>query len=257
MKAKSVGRRPKGPASKTPARSPLWKRVLFPRRPLSTRRLLFYTLRIAVLAAFVFYAFAVGLLLLVRFANPPLTALQAQRWVESLGGGDYRHVQRFVPLSRISPHLQHAVIAAEDGGFFAHNGIDWDELENAMEANLKRRKFWRGGSTITQQLDKNLILTTHFSFLRKALEFTLAPLTEMVLSKERILELYLNVIEWGDGIYGAEAASRTYYGLSASQLSREQAARLAACIPAPRRRRPERMDRYAAEILNRMEGRGW
>ncbi len=234
-----------------------WRRVLLPRRPLSVRRGAFYVIRLLLLAALGFYTLAAAGLFLVRYVNPPITALQAQRWVESWSGGEYRHVQTFVPLSKISSHLQHAVIAAEDGGFFAHNGIDWDELENAMEANLKKGKFWRGGSTITQQLDKNLILTTHFSFLRKGLEFTLAPLTEAILSKPRILELYLNVIEWGNGIYGAEAAARAYYGVAASQLTREQAARLAACIPAPRRRSPDRMDRYASEILARMDGQGW
>ncbi len=231
---------------------------LLPRRPLRVSGVFFWLARLAFLTAFLFYSFALTVLFSVRFVDPPVTALQIQRRIESLSGsGSYRKVQTFVPLSQISPHLRHAVIAAEDGGFFSHGGIDWDELQNAMEANLRKGRLWRGGSTITQQLDKNLLLSTRFSFVRKAVEFTLAPLTEWVLSKDRILELYLNVIEWGDGVYGAEAAAQAYYGVPASRLSREQAARLAAVIPAPRHRHPERMDRYASQILKRMEGQGW
>lgn len=221
-------------------------------------RLLYRSAAVLLAAAFASYGFSVLALFSVRYVDPPLTALQAQRRIESwIDWRPYRSLHKPVPLSAISVHLRHAVIAAEDGGFFAHRGIDWDELQNAMEANLKRGRLWRGGSTITQQLVKNLLLTTRFSFLRKAVEFTLAPIAEAILTKERILEIYLNVIEWGDGVYGAEAASRRYYGIPASQLNREQAARLAACLPAPRSRRPEKMDRYSSQILRRMAARGW
>src|SRR6202011_2230053 len=110
----------------------------------------------------------------------------------------------------------------------------------------------RGGSTITQQLVKNLFFTTSRSVVRKAVEFTLAPAAEWVLPKKRILELYLNEIEWGPGIYGAEAAAQTWYGIPAARVNREQAARLAAVIPSPLRRKPERMNQYSGEILRRM-----
>jgi monofunctional biosynthetic peptidoglycan transglycosylase len=122
---------------------------------------------------------------------------------------------------------------------------------------MKRQRVGRGGSTITQQLVKNLFLTTERSFVRKAVESSLVPLVEAFLTKDRILELYLNVIEWGPGIYGAEAASEHYYHLHASQVSREQAARLAAIIPAPLKRKPERMNEYSAVILDRMAQTGW
>ncbi len=212
---------------------------------------------LAVVTVGSFYAFVGFSLVWLDFFDPPTSALQVQRRWERLIDPSYRKQYSFVPLERISEHLQHAVIAAEDGRFYEHGGIDWDELQNAMEANLERGRFWRGGSTISQQLVKNLFLTSGFGFLRKGVEFTLAPLAERMLSKERILELYLNVIEWGDGVYGIEAAAREYYGISAAQLSREQSARLAACLPAPRTRRPGRMHRYSREILRRMETQGW
>jgi monofunctional glycosyltransferase len=120
-----------------------------------------------------------------------------------------------------------------------------------------RGHFTRGGSTITQQLVKNLFLTTHRSLLRKALEFTLTPLAEMMLSKERILELYLNIVEWGPGVYGAEAAAQFHYGISARRLTRDQAVRLVACLPAPLERRPQEMVERAVDILDRMRDMGW
>ena len=122
---------------------------------------------------------------------------------------------------------------------------------------MERVRLGRGGSTISQQLVKNLFLTTHRSLVRKALEFTLVPLAEIILPKERILELYLNVIEWGPGVYGAEAASQHHYGVSVTQVNRQQAARLAACIPSPLTREPNRVNRYSREILSRMTSRGW
>jgi monofunctional biosynthetic peptidoglycan transglycosylase len=159
-------------------------------------------------------------------------------------------------MAHISRHLRHAVVAAEDGGFFAHGGIDWDELRNVMEEN-ERRRHLRGGSTITQQLVKNLFFGTRARWLTKPLDFTLAPLADAILGKRRTLELYLNVVEWGPGVYGAEAAARHHYRTSARWLGREQAARLAAVLPAPLSRRPYAMNRYSRIILTRMAGRGW
>ncbi len=169
----------------------------------------------------------------------------------------YAKRYQFVPLSRIAPNLQHAVIAAEDGRFFQHHGFDWIEMRKVLEDDMQKQKLGRGGSTITQQLVKNLFLSTERSLIRKGVEFTLVPMVEALLTKKRILELYLNVIEWGPGVYGAEAASEFYYHVHASEVSRDQAARLAAIIPAPLRRRPARMNDYSDEILRRMAQSGW
>ena len=168
----------------------------------------------------------------------------------------YHERYRFVPLSQISPELQHAVIAAEDARFYQHHGFDWHEIQIAAEDDLGGGRT-RGASTLTQQLVKNLFFGTSRSFLRKGAEFTLVPVAELMLGKRRILELYLNVVEWGPGIYGAEAACRAYEGTAARNVGREQAARLAAILPAPLKRRPERMGHYSALILERMRQMGW
>jgi len=197
------------------------------------------------------------LLFAYRRFDPPTTGVQVQRRIESLfAEGAYRKRYRPVPYARISPHLVHAVVAAEDTRFYEHGGIDWQAIGEAIEDTRRGRP--RGGSTLSQQLAKNLFLTTHSRLWRKTLEVPLTYLTEAVLSKERILELYLNVAEWGPtGVFGAEAAARQHYGVSASALTREQASRLAACLPAPRRRVPQRMDQYAAIIERRMAQMGW
>ena len=168
----------------------------------------------------------------------------------------YRERYTFVPLSQISPDLQHAVVAAEDARFYQHHGFDWHQIQIAAEDDLDGGRK-RGASTITQQLVKNLFFGTSRSVLRKVAEFTLVPVAELVLGKRRILELYLNVVEWGPGIYGAEAACHAYYGTSARSVSKQQAAQLAAILPAPLKRRPERMNRYSALILERMPQMGW
>jgi monofunctional biosynthetic peptidoglycan transglycosylase len=191
----------------------------------------------------------VGLVYL-RYLPPLVTAVQLQRWLEH--GDRPGSSTGFVPLKTLGPHIARAVVAAEDARFFDHHGFDWEGMQRAAEDNWRRRRFWRGGSTITQQLVKNLFLTTHGSFVRKLAEVPLTLLAELILSKDRILELYLNVVEWGPGIYGAQAAAEQYYDVPAAHLSREQAARLAACLPAPRTRRPQRMNAYAAKILRRM-----
>jgi monofunctional biosynthetic peptidoglycan transglycosylase len=160
------------------------------------------------------------------------------------------------PLRQISPDFQHAVIAAEDARFYQHHGFDWHEVEIAAEEDLESGGT-RGASTITQQLVKNLLFGTGRSVLRKGAEFTLVPVAEFVLGKRRILEIYLNVVEWGSGIYGAESACRYYDGIAAWNIGREQGARLAAILPAPLKRRPERMNNYTARILERMRQMGW
>jgi monofunctional biosynthetic peptidoglycan transglycosylase len=130
-------------------------------------------------------------------------------------------------------------------------------MQKVLEQDIQRHRLGRGGSTITQQLVKNLFLTTERSLVRKGVEFTLVPMVEALLTKDRILELYLNVIEWGPGIYGAEASSEYYYHVPASELNREQAARLAAIIPAPLKRKPAQMNEYSQEIQDRMAKTGW
>jgi monofunctional biosynthetic peptidoglycan transglycosylase len=197
-------------------------------------------------------------LLSLRFVNPPTTGVQIQRRIESFFTRRvYTKRQTFVPLRRISPQLQHAVIAAEDGNFYRHYGIDWGQVRQVIEDSADAGEVTRGASTIPQQLVKNLFFTTHRNPVRKAFEYTLAPMAVMILGRNRLLELYLNVIEWGPGVYGAEAAAEYHYHTSAAALDREQAARLAAIIPSPRRRKPDRMNQYSAIIQDRMRLLGW
>ena len=206
----------------------------------------------------IFYLVSLTVLVALRWVDPPVTMVQAQRRIESwVRRKPYTRRQQWAPLGRIAPDLQHAVISAEDGRFFQHHGIDWKEVQKVVDKDVEDGRLGRGGSTITQQLVKNLFFTTSRSVLRKAVEFTLAPVAEWVLPKKRILELYLNVIEWGPGVYGAEAAARSWYGIPAARVNRDQAARLAAVIPSPLRRKPARMSSYSAEILHRMEQTGW
>jgi monofunctional biosynthetic peptidoglycan transglycosylase len=196
-------------------------------------------------------------LLVVRWIDPPTTAVHIQRRLQArIHGRPYHEQYKFIPLGQISPDLQHAVVAAEDGRFYQHHGFDWHAIEIAAEGDVEGGRI-RGGSTLTQQLVKNLFFGTGRSLLRKGAEFTLVPVAELVLGKQRILELYLNVVEWGPGIYGADSACRSYYGIGARSIDREQAARLAAILPSPLKRRPQRMNRYSALILERMSQMGW
>jgi monofunctional biosynthetic peptidoglycan transglycosylase len=176
-----------------------------------------------------------------------------QAWIHHT---PYRARSEFIPLSQISPNLQHAVVAAEDANFYHHHGFDWHQMEIAAQDDLEGERT-RGASTITQQLVKNLFFGTGRSFLRKGAEATLVPVAELVLGKRRILEIYLNIVEWGPGIYGAEEACRYYHETAARNIDAEQAARLAAILPAPLKRRPDRMNSYSTIILNRMHQMGW
>jgi monofunctional biosynthetic peptidoglycan transglycosylase len=214
------------------------------------------TLAIALVAGF--YLFWILSLVALRSVDPPTTGVQIQRRVEAkLAGKPYRKRYKFVPLDLISPNLQHAVIASEDPHFYKHHGIDWEELELVARESRETGKLGRGASTITQQLVKNLFFTTHRNPVRKAIEYTLTPLAELILGKKRILELYLNVIEWGPGVYGASAVSDYYFHTTPARLDREQSARLAACVPSPLRRKPVWMDEFSADIMDRMRLLGW
>ena len=201
-------------------------------------------------------------LVAARWIDPPTSALHIERRLQAfIHGKPYQDHYKFVPLSQISPNLQHAVIAAEDARFYQHHGFDWQAMEIAAEDDLEGGRRIRGGSTLTQQLVKNLFFGTSQSILlkglRKGAEFTLVPVAELVLGKQRILELYLNVVEWGPGIYGAESACRAWDKTSARSVTREESAQLAAVLPAPLKRKPERMSRYTAIILERMRQMNW
>jgi monofunctional glycosyltransferase len=171
----------------------------------------------------------------LRTANPASTAFMRMRAEEARAAGKTPTVtQKWLPLARISPTLQKAVLTAEDAAFWSHDGIDLNELQASMEINWARGDFSRGGSTITQQLAKNLYLTPQRNPYRKVVELMIARQLEANLRKARILELYMNLIEWGDGIWGADAAARVYFGRSASELSVDQAALMAGSIINPR-----------------------
>ncbi len=171
----------------------------------------------------------------LRTSNPDSTAFQRLRAREArTKGQEPRRVQHWVTYGQISPHLIRAVLAAEDSKFWRHEGVDFDQIKESVELNIERRAFARGASTITQQLAKNLYLSPSKNPIRKIRELLIARRLEAELPKHRILELYLNTIEWGDGIYGAEAAARTHLRKSASQLSPREAALLAAAIVSPR-----------------------
>jgi monofunctional biosynthetic peptidoglycan transglycosylase len=191
--------------------------------------------------------------------NPTTTAFMELRASEAeRDGRKLRHLHRWVRYSRISKNLQRAVIVAEDSRFFEHEGLDLEELRKSLEINLEKGGAVRGGSTITQQLAKNLYLSPSKDPLRKLRELIIARRMEAALSKARIFEIYLNVIEWGDGVWGAESASRLYFGVPASALTREQAALLAGAIINPRVLNPARPNRRLLArqriILSRMGG---
>jgi len=204
------------------------------------------------------YLFWISALVMMKWVDPPTTGVQIQRYVEAkIDGKPYRKKIVFKPISQISIQLQHAVIASEDERFYTHHGVDWEETKKVAAASEETGKLGRGASTITQQLVKNLFFTTHRNPLRKAFEYTLAPLADTILGKRRELELYLNVVEWGPGVWGAEAAAQYHYHTTAAKLDREQAARLAACLPAPRRYKPARMNDFSASIMDRMRMMNW
>jgi monofunctional biosynthetic peptidoglycan transglycosylase len=185
-----------------------------------------------------------SLVVLYRWVNPPLSTLMLG---QSLAGIEIE--RRWVPLQRISPHLIKAVLLSEDGGFCRHRGVDWAAIEEAIEAD-------RGGSTITMQVVKNLFLWPSRSYVRKVIEIGLAYLVEALWSKRRILEIYLNIAEWGDGVFGAEAAARAHFSKPASRLTAEEAALLAVALPNPLERIPGApsftADRLASRLLLRM-----
>ena len=218
---------------------------------------------VAAIAAVGFACFAYGYLTLpdvrpLRTANPSSTAFMQLRAREAAqkGARPPRHVQRWIGYSRISPDLKRAVLVAEDDAFWQHEGVDVEQLEQSLQVDWARGRLVRGGSTITQQLAKNLYLSPSKNPLRKLWELVIARRLEVELKKARIFELYLNVIEWGDGIWGADAAARTYFHVSASEIGPAEAAMLAGAIVNPRVLNPahpgQRLLRRQQIILKRM-----
>jgi monofunctional biosynthetic peptidoglycan transglycosylase len=203
-------------------------------------------------ASFTLYLFLVPDVSRLKKENPKKTSFMKYRekeWQQK--GKKYSIQQRWVPLSQISPYLIKAVLISEDDKFWSHEGFDYDAMQKAIEKDIKAKKFKLGGSTISQQLAKNLYLSPAKNPVRKIREAIITWKLERVLTKKRILELYLNVVEWGDGgIFGIEAASRHYYGKPASELDPEEASRLAAVLPNPRKYNPTGDSRYVTHRAN-------
>jgi monofunctional biosynthetic peptidoglycan transglycosylase len=224
------------------------------------RKVLRFLAWLAVAAAAVFLAVQLSFMARVwwwRDHNPSNTAFMQAR-LEVLRAKDREAKLRhsWVPYDRIAVSLKRAVVVAEDAKFSDHEGFDWEAIEKAREKNRRKGRVVAGGSTISQQLAKNLFLSGERSALRKGQEALITVMIEHLMDKRRILEIYLNVIEWGDGVFGAEAAARHYYGVPAAALGAEQAARLAAMVPNPRfydrNRNTGYLARRTATILARM-----
>ena len=227
------------------ARRPLWVRFLG------------WGIGAFVVALVLLHAYVAATILWWRDHPPRETAFMSSRLAELRAVNPRAELKyRFVPYDRISRELKRAMIAAEDAHFVDHEGFDWDGIQTALEKNQKKGRVVAGGSTITQQLAKNLFLSPSRSYWRKAEEAVITVMLEAMLDKERIFELYLNVIEWGNGLFGAEAAAQRYFSASAARLTAEQAARLAAMAPNPRyyERHPDApgLRRKIGIILTRM-----
>lgn len=192
-----------------------------------------------------FFILSIGLTIIYRFLPVPVTPLMAIRWVEQVFDKEkeVRFEKDWVSIDKISKHMPQAVVASEDQKFLDHFGFDMEAMEKAWEGNKKGKRV-KGASTITQQTAKNVFLWPGRNFIRKGLEAYFTLLMEVLWSKERIMEVYLNVIEMGEGIYGIEAAAQTYYKKPAAKLSRQEAAMIAAVLPNPRRWTPTRPTPY-------------
>jgi monofunctional biosynthetic peptidoglycan transglycosylase len=223
----------------------------------ATGRWLWRLVLFAVAAVLLLQLWYLGWIALYRWVNPAQTAFMAReraRLESARPGAGLKHV--WVGYESISPHLKRAVVAAEDARFIEHEGVDWDAIQKALEDNRRRGRPARGGSTISQQLAKNLFLSPERSYLRKGQELVITYMIEALWDKRRILEVYLNVAEWGDGVFGAEAAARHYYRTTASRLGVEESARLAVMLPRPkyydRNRGSDYLARRAAAVQRYM-----
>ncbi|MBV8657084.1 MAG: monofunctional biosynthetic peptidoglycan transglycosylase [Burkholderiales bacterium] len=215
-------------------------------------------LLVLILLFLAYQLWVLGHVLWWRDHNPSDTAfMDEQRDVLQTKDPKAELKHEWVPYERISPNLKRALIAGEDAKFLDHEGFDWEGIQAAWEKNKKKGRITAGGSTISQQLAKNLFLSGRRSYIRKFEEATITVMLEHILDKRRILEIYLNVIEWGNGVFGAEAGARHYYGTSAASLNEAQAARMAAMVPNPRfydtHRNSKSLQRRTAIILRRMD----
>lgn len=215
------------------------------------------TLTVGVLILALWQGWYVGWILWWKWVDPQATSFQSQRLQELREKDPKAELRKqWAPYPEISLNLKRAVIAAEDDKFADHEGFDWEGIQKAIEKNQKKGKVVAGGSTISQQLAKNLLLSPNKTVLRKIEEASITLWLELLWDKRRILEVYLNVVEWGSGVFGAEAAAQRYFGVGANQLSAEQAARLAVMLPAPRRfeKKPdsEYLNGRVSVILGRM-----
>ncbi len=235
---------------------PTARRGFVRRRPILFVFLIFGALGLAFVGYVTYLTVSLPTVGYLRSTNPDPTSLMRLRAEEARSqGNEPKHRQYWIPLDRISERVVQAVRMGEDAAFFTHSGFDFHEIRESVRRNLERGEFARGASTITQQLAKNVFLSTEKSLNRKLKEAILTYRLEQSLSKNRILEIYLNVIEWGDGIYGIEAASRTYFGKSAAYLNSAEAAFLAAMIPNPRRLNPA--TRYKTVKASQERILGW
>ncbi len=211
-------------------------------------------LRIVRTVIILFFVSSIGLTIIARFVPVYITPLMIIRSVEAIADGKSpKNSKQWVSIEHISPYMIQAVIASEDNLFMEHNGFSFEDIRKAWEHNQKGKRI-RGGSTISQQTAKNVFLWNKRSYVRKALEAYFTVLIELFWSKERIMEVYLNVIETGDGIYGVQAASLEYFGKDAAKLSRSQAALIAVCLPNPRRFNPARPSSYIQRRQNQIMG---
>lgn len=209
--------------------------------------------KILLLSCILFFGSSLFFVVLYRFVNPPLTPLMAIRYTQHVFNGETpRLAKEWVAINKISSNMIRAVVASEDNLFMEHNGFDIEALRKANEYNKKKGGKIRGGSTISQQTAKNVFLWPKRSYLRKGLEAYFTVLIELVWSKERIMEVYLNVIEMGNGIYGIEKAAQTYFKKPAKDLSKSQAALIASILPAPRTRNPAKPTKYLEKRKNKI-----
>jgi len=233
------------------------------RRPPRLNGLPFAALAAAALISSVFYLSALPDVDYLRRENPRTTSyIELYKERQRSKGKEAAVLLAWAPIDRISPHLRHAVLIAEDDMFYLHHGVDWDSVKEAADYDWRKGRLSRGASTITQQLARNLYLSPSKNPLRKLKEILIAWRLEKALSKRRILELYLNVVEWGPGIYGAGPASRAYFQEDPSEITPEEGAALAAALPNPRKLNPSRpagrkLLRRREVILDRMRKAGY
>ena len=204
------------------------------------------------IALFFFVILSVLQVVLLRFINPPFTVMSAWEGIRNMGSGkEVASIEEWRPLNEIAPHIRKAVLAAEDQRFLSHNGFDFTEINEAMRDMVSKKGF-RGASTISMQTARTVFLWPARSFWRKILEAYYTVLLEIFWTKERILEIYLNTVDWGKGIMGVETASRTYFHISSAHVSKRQAALLAAILPSPHRWSPTKPSPYVLKRQRRI-----